>query len=303
MKKLIRKGKVKEVYEIGEERLNFFFPDNVSVFDKIVPNDIPRKGETICKTSTYWFHKAEEELGMNTHFIERVDENSMMVKKIDPISENEKIDESTVNHMIPLEFISRYFVAGSLKDRIEKGIVDYTALGFDEVPEYGERLSEPVFEVKAKFGDDDIEKTLSKNEALDISGLTEYEFREIRENVFKMDEIIKQNVEKNGLYHVDGKKEFALDENRDIMLVDTFGTVDEDRFWDIEEYEKGNFVRKGKGFLIRYYENMGYYRSIKEANEKNEEEPSIPPLPDDMVERTSEIYIDMMKRITDGEYN
>ena len=72
MRKLIRKGKVKEVFEVGKDRLSFFFTDNISLFDKIVPNDIPRKGETLCKTSKYWFDRVEEELGIKTHFIEMV---------------------------------------------------------------------------------------------------------------------------------------------------------------------------------------------------------------------------------------
>ncbi|MFO7791959.1 MAG: phosphoribosylaminoimidazolesuccinocarboxamide synthase [Candidatus Saliniplasma sp.] len=300
MKKLIRKGKVKEVYEIEEDQLSFFFTDNVSVFDKIVPNDIPRKGETLCKTSTYWFEKVEEELGITTHFIEMSEKNSMVVKKIDVISDYKRIDESTTNYLIPLEFICRYFVAGSLYDRIENGKVDYNEFGFDERPEYGEHLPEPCFEVTTKL--EEYDKILTKEEALEVSGLTEDEFEEIKKLTLKIDGFIENNVEKNGLLHVDGKKEFAMDEDRKIMLVDTFGTADEDKFWDMEEYKEGNFIQKSKEFVKQYYRDIGYYKAIIEAREKNEEEPSIPPLPEDMVEQTSELYIDMMEKLTNGEY-
>ncbi len=300
MRKLIRKGKVKEVYEIGEEHLSFFFTDNISVFDKIVPNDIPRKGETLCKTSTYWFEKAEDELGINTHFIEMVENNRMMVEKVDVITDYDKIDKNTTNYLIPLEFICRYFVAGSLYDRIREGEVDYTDFGFDEKPDYGERLPDPLFEVTTKL--EDYDKKLTIEEALKISGLTDDQFEEIKDATLKIDELIKNNVEKNGLLHVDGKKEFAMDENRNIMLVDTFGTADEDRFWDKEEYDKGNFIEKSKEFVRQYYRDVGYHKEIIEASRNNEEEPSIPPLPEDMVEKTSELYVDMMKRLTDGEY-
>ncbi len=300
MRKLIRKGKVKEVYEIGEEHLSFFFTDNISVFDKIVPNDIPRKGETLCKTSTYWFEKAEDELGINTHFIEMVENNRMMVEKVDVITDYDKIDKNTTNYLIPLEFICRYFVAGSLYDRIREGEVDYTDFGFDEKPDYGERLPDPLFEVTTKL--EDYDKKLTIEEALKISGLTDDQFEEIKDATLRIDELIKNNVEKNGLLHVDGKKEFAMDENRNIMLVDTFGTADEDRFWDKEEYDKGNFIEKSKEFVRQYYRDVGYHKEIIEASRNNEEEPSIPPLPEDMVEKTSELYVDMMKRLTDGEY-
>ena len=300
MRKLIRKGKVKEVYEIEEDLLSFFFTDNISVFDKIVPNDIPRKGETLCKTSTYWFKKVEEELGIKTHFIDMVEKNRMIVKKVNVISDHDKIDENSTNYLIPLEFISRYFITGSLYDRIKEGQLDYMELNFEQEPGYGERLSEPFFEVTTKIDEDD--KNLTTEEALNISGLTLKEFQEIKESILKIDRIIKNNAEKNGLLHVEGRKEFAMDEDRDIMLTDTFGNADEDRFWDKEEYYKGNFVQKNKEFIKQYYRDIGYQKEVMEAHKNNEEEPSIPSLPEDMVEKTSELYIDIMRRLTDGRY-
>lgn len=300
MRKLIRKGKVKEVYEVGDERLSFFFTDNISIFDKIVPNDIPRKGETLCKTSTYWFEKAEDELEIKTHFIEMVENNRMLVKKVNVITDYNKIGKKTTNYLIPLEFICRYFVAGSLYDRIREGKVDYRDFGFDEEPDYGDRLPEPLFEVTTKF--EEYDKKLNTEKACDISGLTHDEFEEIKNATLRIDKFIENNVEKNGLLHVDGKKEFAMDEDRNIMLADTFGTADEDRFWDKEEYEKGNFIEKSKEFVRQYYRDIGYHEEIMEARENNEEEPSIPPLPENMVENTSELYVDIMKRLTDGEY-
>ncbi|MFW6304191.1 MAG: phosphoribosylaminoimidazolesuccinocarboxamide synthase [Candidatus Saliniplasma sp.] len=300
MRKLIRKGKVKEVYEVGGNNLSFFFTDNISVFDKIVPNDIPRKGETLCKTSAYWFEKVSEELGIKTHFIEMIEDNRMIVKKVDVISDYDKINESTTNYLIPLEFICRYFVAGSLHDRIVDGDLDYRDFGFQEEPEYGERLPEPFFEVTTKL--EEYDKNLTTEKALDISGLNPEEYNEIRKATLEIDKLIENNVEKNGLLHVDGKKEFAMDEDRNIMLVDTFGTADEDRFWDIEEYENGNFVHKSKEFVRQYYRDIGYHKEVLDARKNNKEEPSIPPLPDDMVEKTSELYIDMMKKLTDGKY-
>ena len=299
MKKLIRKGKVKEVYEVDEDRLKFFFTDNISVFDKVIPNDIPRKGETLCKTSSYWFKKCEE-LGIKNHFIDMPEDQVMEVRRVDVIKDYDKIDQNTTNYLIPLEFIARYFVAGSLYDRIKKGKLDYKELGFDEEPEYGDRLPNPHFEVTTKL--EEFDKNLTKEKALEISGLTEDEYEEIKDTVLKIDEIIDKKIEKNGLLHVDGKKEFAMDEDRNIMLTDTFGTADEDRFWEKDEYEKGKFVQKSKEFVRQYYRETGYHEKLMDAREKGEEEPPIPPLPDEMVEKTSELYVKIMSRLTDGKY-
>ncbi len=299
MKKLIRKGKVKEVYEIGPDELEFHFTDNISVFDKVVPEEIPRKGETLCKTSSYWLEKSED-LGFNTHFIEMTEEDKMKVERVKVIEDYDKINEETTTYLIPLEFISRYFVAGSLHDRIEKGDIDYEKLGFDEKPEYGDRLPKPYFEVTTKL--EEFDRKLEKEEALSIAGLTEQEFNQVKEMVFQIDELIAENVEKNGLLHVDGKKEFAMNQNRELMIVDSFGTADEDRFWEKDEYEKGNFVQKSKEFVRQYYREIGYHEKLMEAREKDSKEPPIPPLPEDMIERTSELYLNLMYRLTDGTY-
>ncbi len=300
MKKLIRKGKVKEVYEIGDDILEFFFTDNISVFDKVISNDIPRKGESLCKTSTYWFQRIESDLNMKTHFLERTDEEHMVVKKVDVISDYDKITPETTDFLIPLEFISRYYVAGSLLDRINRGDVDYRKFGFSEKPSYGQKLSEPFFQMTTKL--EAYDRPLTREEAKEISSLSEEELVEIEDAVMKIDTMMEKTVEKNGLIHVDGKKEFAMDENRDLMLVDTFGTADEDRFWEIEDYNKGNFVEKSKEFVRKYYREIGYHDELMEARRKGEDEPPIPPLPAEMVAKTSELYVSLMKRLTDGTY-
>ncbi len=300
MKKLIRKGKVKEVYDIGDDHLEFFFTDNISVFDKVIPNDVPRKGETLCKTSSYWFERIESDLRIKTHFYETPDDQTMMVKKVDVIHDYSKIDEDTTNYLIPLEFICRYFVAGSLYDRFKDGEVDYRDFGFDSMPNYGDRLPEPFFEVTTKL--EEYDRHISNEEAMEISGITEDEFLEIKDAVLKIDKLIEKNVEKNGFLHVDGKKEFAMDQDRELMIVDTFATADEDRFWELEEYNNGNFVEKSKEFVRQYYRDIGYHEELMEARKEGGEEPPIPPLPEDMVEKTSILYVNIMSRLTDGKY-
>ncbi|MFO8109449.1 MAG: phosphoribosylaminoimidazolesuccinocarboxamide synthase [Thermoplasmata archaeon] len=300
MKRLIRKGKVKEVYDIGDDLLKFFFTDNISVFDKVISNDIPRKGESLCKTSTYWFKRTESELQINTHFIKREDDEHMIVKKVDVILDYEKIGPDTSNFLIPLEFISRYYVAGSLLDRINRGDVDYRKLGFTEKPVYGQKLPEPFFEMTTKL--EAFDRPLTREEAKNISSLSEDELKKIEEAVMNIDIMMEKTVEKNGLLHVDGKKEFAMDENRELMLVDTFGTADEDRFWEIKDYKNGQFVEKSKEFVRKYYRDIGYHQELMDARDKGEDEPPIPPLPEDMVNKTSELYVSLMKRLTDGAY-
>ena len=76
--------------------------------------------------------------------------------------------------------------------------------------------------------------------------------------MLKIDEDIGRSVASRGLIHVDGKKELAFDINRQIMVIDVYGTADEDRFWDKAEYDKGKFVDLSKEYVRQYYRKTGY---------------------------------------------
>ncbi|MEW6069400.1 MAG: phosphoribosylaminoimidazolesuccinocarboxamide synthase [Candidatus Thermoplasmatota archaeon] len=299
--RLIKKGKVKEVYEINEKELEFFFTDNISVFDKIIPSQIPFKGETLCRTSAYWFKIASKQ-GIKTHFIKLVAPNRMRVKRVNVISDYTKITEKTTNYLIPLEFIARYYVAGSLYDRVKSKELKSESLGFKSryIPKYGDKLPEPFFEVTTKL--EKVDREIELEEALRISGLSKEEYDEIKEIFLKIDKRMNNDVKKRGLIHVDGKKEFAFDENRELMIVDTFGTADEDRFWDEEKYEKGEFIELSKEFVRQYYRKIGYYEKLMKARKNNLPEPDIPALPQDKVGEASKLYIELFEKITGEKF-
>ncbi len=77
-----------------------------------------------------------------------------------------------------------------------------------------------------------------------------------------------------GLIHVDGKKELAFDEDRQIMVIDVYGTADEDRFWDKARYEAGEFVDLSKEYVRQYYRQTGYKDQLYEARDAGREEPA-----------------------------
>lgn len=295
--KLLRTGKVKEVYEVDEEELEFRFTDNISVFDKVIPSQIPKKGETLCRTSAFWFDRAPA-LGIRHHLLKVLDGNRMRVRRVEVIPDYAKLTPETTRYLIPLEWIARYYVAGSLLDRLKKGKENPKDLGFpsSKVPDYGTRLPEPYLEVTTKLEETD--RLLTRTQALDMSGLTPGEFDDIWESVLKMDGTIQDEVGRRGLIHVDGKKEFAMDGDRAAMLVDTFGTADEDRFWDREEYEEGRLVELSKEFVRQHYRDSGYHQAVYDARDRGESEPEIPPLPDALVQEVSDLYVGLFERIT-----
>ena len=263
-RKLLMKGKVKEAYSSGD-RLEFRFTDSISVFDKVIPSLIPFKGETLCREGVYWLGRASK-MGIKTHFLEFIPPGSMLCKKVD-ILQPHQITRESKRYLIPLEFICRWYVAGSLYDRVKEGAVPAEALGFASGHKvlFGEPLPEPFLEVSTKLEKTD--RLLKKPEALQISGLTPKEYEEAREVVHKIDEDLGRSVASRGLIHVDGKKELALDDDRQIMVVDVYGTADEDRFWDKARYEEGEFVDLSKEYVRQYYRQTGYKDRLYDARD------------------------------------
>ncbi|HOV51771.1 MAG: Phosphoribosylaminoimidazole-succinocarboxamide synthase [Methanosaeta sp. PtaB.Bin018] len=298
-RKLLIKGKVKEAYDLGD-RLEFKFTDNISVFDKVIPSLIPFKGETLCREGVYWFERAAK-MGIKTHFLEFIPPGSMLCKKVD-ILQPHQITSRSKNFLIPLEFICRWYVAGSLFDRVREGKIPAGALGFASGHKitYGEPLPEPFLEVSTKLEKTD--RLLNKADALKISGLAPQEYEEAREIVLQIDEDINRSVAPRGLIHVDGKKELAFDEDRRIMVVDVYGTADEDRFWDKARYDAGEFVDLSKEYVRQYYRQTGYKDLLYAARDAGSAEPPIPALPPEVVNETCRIYIKLFEMITGEKF-
>ena len=295
--KLYRVGKVKKVFEVDDETFEFQFTNNISVFDKIIPTEIPYKGEVLCRTSAFWF-KLLAEHGIRSDFIKLNGKDRMLVKRVDVIPDYSKLNNKTTNYLIPLELICRHYNAGSLNDRVKEGKIKVEQLGFPKGHQlkYGEKLPQDFFEATTKLEETD--RNLEKEEALRISGLTEKEYQEIIGTIAKIDALIGERAAKAGLVHVDGKKEFAYDEKRRLMIVDTFGTLDEDRWWDAAEYEKGNCLELSKEMVRQHYRETGYHEELYKARKEHRPEPDIPALPSDVAEKVSKLYIDMYERMT-----
>ena len=303
--KLIQVGKVKKVYEVpGTEELEFRFTDKISVFDKVIPSMIPRKGESLNRTSAHWFNMGEE-LGIKSHFIRTTGPDTMRVKRVTVERNMNKITKDSTSILIPLEIIARYYVAGSLLDRLKKGRVKPENVGFPSghVPKYGEPLPQPLIEATTKL--EEVDRPLTNSEAIDLAKLSRDEWDQIIEAVNRIDDVINREVMKRGLIHVDGKKEFGFDSERNIMLIDTFGTADEDRFWDVESYEKGKLVELSKETVRQIYRKSGYHEKLmaaREAGIPKNEEPPIPALTQTEIDMVSGLYGDMYERLTGRKF-
>ena len=295
--KYLRRGKVKEVYEVSPNELEFRFTNDISVFDKHVPSEIPHKGETLAGTAAHWFRVCER-LRIPNHFLALTGPTSMRVRRVQVVEKPRTLGPHPKNFLVPLELIVRYYLAGSMWDRVKSGKVTPKELGFPagKTLEYGVPLPDPHFEVTTKL--EPVDRLLTRAEALELSTLDAKQLDGIRETILKIDTAMQEEIGPRGLLHVDGKKEFAVDGDGTLMVVDTFGTADEDRFWDQAAYERGRQVDFSKEFVRQHYRQTGYYDRLQKARDAHTAEPEIPPLPPLLIDEVSRLYTTVYQRLT-----
>tara|TARA_B100000902_G_scaffold201696_1_gene192196 strand:+ start:1187 stop:2098 length:912 start_codon:yes stop_codon:yes gene_type:complete len=300
---MLYKGKVKEVWSTDDpDIIEFRYTDQISVFDQIIPSLVPRKGESLNRTSCHWFKLVEDAEICETHIIEMNAPDRVLARRFEVIREPGAIPSDMENVFVPLEVICRHYLAGGGWRRYNRGDVGPEEFGFDPgtVLHEGIKLPAPYLEVSTKF--EKFDRLLDRKEALQISNLSEAEFDAIMDIVVKIDEIIDIEASKRGLIHVDGKKEFALGPGRVPILVDSFGTLDEDRWWAADDYEGGNIVSLSKEFVREHYLSTGHHEQLYAAREEGSEEPPIPALPQAIIDQTSELYASMYERLTGQEF-
>ena len=303
MGELLYKGKVKEVWSTDSpDIIEFRYTNQISVFDQIIPSLIPSKGESLNRTSAHWFSLVEKEGICETHVIDVNAPDRILARKFEVIREPGGIPRDKENVFVPLEVICRHYLAGSGWRRYERGDAPAEEFGFEPGTKLHEgiKLPHPYLEVSTKF--EKFDRLLDREEALSISNLSENEFDNILSIVVRIDEIINKEALSRGLIHVDGKKEFALGEGRVPVLVDSFGTLDEDRWWDLEAYEKGEIVQLSKEFVRQHYLDSGHHAELYKARQEVSVEPPIPELPKNVIKETTELYVDMFERLTGTKF-
>ncbi len=293
----LRRGKVKEVYEVSPTELEFRFTDDISVFDKHIPSEIPHKGETLARTAAHWFELCSR-LGVPHHFLRLAGPTAMRVKRVRIVPKPRTLGPAPKDYLVPLELIVRYYLAGSMWDRVRSGKVTAKALGFssDKTLAYAEELPEPHFEITTKL--EPVDRLLSTEEALELSALDRRQLGELKETILKIDRAMQAEIGARGLLHVDGKKEFGVDTEGRLMVVDTFGTADEDRFWDKDAFQRGRQVDFSKEFVRQHYRQSGYFDQLTRARDSASPEPEIPPLPPLLVDEVSRLYTTVFQRLT-----
>ena len=216
--KLIRKGKVKDIYHLDNGNLLFHFSDRISAFDIQMANLVPRKGEVLCKFSEFWFNS----LNAKNHMIRVHDKDKMEVKRLE---------------MIPIECVVRGYLYGSLFERLSKLPNDDTVLPGNFKPIKASRLPNPVFDPTTKSEEHDI--PVKRDDAVCSGVISDSDFDYLKQTSITLYSKMSEIVEKSGFIIADVKIEFGKDPaSGDILLGDSIGP-DEFRLWLRSDYSPG----------------------------------------------------------------
>ena len=274
--RMIRKGKVKDLYELDNGNILFYFSDRVSAFDIKMLTSIPRKDEVLCKFAKFWF----DSLGTKHHMVTIHNNNKMEVKRM---------------KMIPLECVVRGYFYGTLEERYNKGVLE-NLLSSSFVPIKAAKLSEPIFDPTTKSEEHDI--PTRKDEIISSGLLSAKDYDYIKETSLMLYNKMSSIVEKAGFIIADVKFEFGRDLTTDeILLGDSLGP-DEYRLWQISDYTPGKSQESYDKQLLRdWLVKIGFKETIVEYSKKGEKPP--PPLiPPEIATELSKRYIFAYEKIS-----
>jgi len=277
---LFRRGKVREVFQL-EDMLLIVATDRISAFDYVLPNGIPDKGKILTQLSLFWFEFSKEMVSNHIitgiasefpaevkDFIPLLEKRSMLVKKA------ERFD---------IECVARGYLAGSgWKDYKKTGSICGIKLpqGLEESAKLPEVIFTPA--TKSETGHD---INIKKSEAANIVG--QDMINKLEELSIKIYNAAAGFAESKGIIIADSKFEFGLVDG-ELTLIDELLTPDSSRFWPMQEYEPGRSQGSyDKQFVRDYLESIKWDKS-----------PPVPNLPQEIVVKTREKYLEAYRSLT-----
>jgi phosphoribosylaminoimidazole-succinocarboxamide synthase len=280
IKKLIKSGKVKDIYDIGNGRILFEFSNRVSAFDVILPSEIPEKGEVLCRLAAFWFRT----LGVPNHMLDMIPPNQMIVKKLE---------------IVPIECVVRGYLYGSLYERVKAGETKLGDIGLT-VNGLAAKLPEPLFDPTTKFEEKD--RLVSKDEVIAKKWLTEEEFEWIKKKSIELYKEMSERVGEAGFILADIKFELGRDEKGEIILADSIGP-DEFRLWSKDKYSLGREQYAFDKQVVRdWLTSIGFKENLDKARKLGSALPEPPQLPKDLIEETRRRYIYVFEKITGEKF-
>jgi len=281
--KFLKRGKVRDIYDL-DEHLLIVATDRLSAFDVVMPQPIPDKGRVLTQISNFWFKIVEDVIP--NHFVKtNVDEfppacqpyrkelagRSIVVKKAQPLA---------------VECIVRGYISGSGWNEYKKS-KSVCGIKLPDGLSESSKLPEPIFtpSTKADVGHDE---NITFEETVSILGKEVAE--KVRDYSIAIYKRASQIAETKGIIIADTKMEFGVFDG-ELILIDELLTPDSSRFWPREKYKPG---RTQESFDKQYVRD--YLLSIN-----FNKQPPGPTMPEEVIEKTSELYKSALQKLTGKE--
>ena len=277
------RGKVRDIYAVGDDKMLIVASDRLSAFDVILPDPIPDKGRVLNQMANFWFSKLAHVIpnqltGIDPETVVKPQERdqvrgrSVVVRKLKPL---------------PIEAVVRGYLIGSgWKDYQQSGSI--CGIDLPKGLKQAQKLPQPIFTpaTKAESGHDE-NISFAQVEKLIGAPLA----ARVRDVAIRLYKEAAEYAATRGIIIADTKFEFGLDDKGELVLIDEVLTADSSRFWPVDSYQVGISPPSfDKQYVRDYLETLDWKKT-----------PPGPRLPPEVIEKTAAKYREALERLTGGK--
>ena len=277
---LLGRGKVRDIYAVGDDKLLIVTTDRLSAFDVILPTPIPEKGRVLTELANFWFAKLagiipNQLTGIDPESVvtprerEQVRGRSIVVRKLAPL---------------PVEAVARGYLEGSGWKEYQQS-QSVCGIALPAGLKRASKLPHPIFTpaTKAEAGQHD--ENISFEQMAALIGAARAE--EVRDATLALYQAAADYALTKGIIIADTKFEFGVDKDGTLVLIDEALTPDSSRFWPLATWKEGESPESfDKQYIRNWLDSIGFARK-----------PPAPPVPRDVALKTSEKYQEALKRL------
>ena len=278
---LRHRGKVRDVFELPDNRLLIVATDRLSAFDVVLPDPIPGKGEMLCQISNFWFDRTS---ALMPNHLTGVDVASVLPTGVDASLYAKRAVVTKKLKPVPVEAIARGYLIGSgWKDYQRTGRV--SGIQLPDGLRQAERLPQPIFTPSTKAAVGDHDENIDFDAMVKAVGVDLAE--RVRDATLRIYAFAADYARERGIILADTKFEFGTDEDGRLYVMDEMLTPDSSRYWPADEYKVGiSPPSYDKQFVRDYLEQIGWDKT-----------PPGPRLPAEVIERTRAKYAEALQRL------
>jgi len=278
---LIHRGKVRDVFDLGDGHLLMVATDRLSAFDVVLPDPIPGKGEMLCQISNFWFEKTQHIIA---NHLTGIDVASVLPAGVDAALYAKRAVVTKKLTPVPVECIARGYIIGSgWKDYQRSGAISGITLpaGLQQA----QQLAEPIFTPSTKAAVGDHDENIDFATAVNLVGRERAEH--VRAATLALYAFARDYAAQRGIILADTKFEFGTDADGKLYVMDEMFTPDSSRYWPAEHYAIGTSPPSyDKQFVRDYLETLDWGKTAPG-----------PHLPADVIAKTRAKYAEALQKL------